>query len=308
VKDRAGLPVLPLSAQWTLKIYQPPPSTRRGGKLGPHAQRKAHIPMDIAEIMLSPLTQSGRAGNFLRLVLAECANFGMPGSTIATLDDIAAMLGMYNPIPLGQAAHLAGPLINWRTHPSQPSFERIHDIEKLVFKQRALISFGGGRPGQMVGTSEIVCALGNIIQGECPSEYWEVFQWASLDVLSILTGVTPEEALKDPSKKGWKLILDDEVLKPGGRLYQSYQEIATSIRREAIAYMNNSPDHPRAYLRPLAKRFLESNAELRASAAAEGDTRVLSYIEESDRTIRKMFPDLAIAADTANAEQVTASS
>jgi hypothetical protein len=264
--------------------------------------------MDIAEIMLSPLTQSGRAGNFLRLVLAECANFGMPGSTIATLDDIAAMLGLYNSIPLGQAGHLAGPLINWRTHPSQPSFERIHDIERLVFKQRAIIAFGGGKPGETVGRSEIVCAMGNLIQGTSPPEYFELFQWATLDMLSIIAGISPEDVLKDPTKKGWKLIPDDEVLRPGGRLYETYQTVATSIRREAIRHMNDSPDHPRALLRPLAKRFLESNAELRASAAAEGDTRMLSYIEESDRTIRKMFPDLAIAADTANAEQVTASS
>ena len=259
--------------------------------------------MDIIELMRSPLTQSGRAGNYLRLILAEAASFGMPGSVIATLDDVAALLGMYDPISVGQSGHLAGPLVAWRTHPSQPSFERIHEIEKLCYKQRALIAFGGGKPGQMVGTAEIVAAMGNIIQGESPSEYYEVFQWASLDVISIIAGISPEEALKDPTKKGWTLISDDDVLKPGGRLYQTYQEIATSLRREAIAHMNRSPDHPRAYLRPLAERFLEGHAETRAKALAEGDVRLLSYLDESDRTIRAMFPDLAIAADTPNAEQ-----
>jgi hypothetical protein len=191
--------------------------------------------VDVVEILRSPLTQSGKTGNFLRLVLAEAANYGMPGKTIAMIDDVAAMLGFYDPVPSGQAAHLAGPLVNWRTHPDQPSFERIHEVEKLAFKQRALIAFGGYPPGQMVGTAEIVIAMGNIAQGTSPPEYYEVFTWASLDTLSIITGHSKEVILLDPNKRHWKLITDDDVLKPSGRLYQTYQEVCTNIRREAIA-------------------------------------------------------------------------
>jgi hypothetical protein len=248
--------------------------------------------MDLIKLLGNPLTQSSRSSHFLRLVLSEAGNYGMPGDVIAALDDIAAMLGFYDPIPKGQAAHLAGPLINWRTNPKQPSFERIHDVEKLAYSQRALIAFGGGRPGQMVGTAEIVCAMGNLVQGTSPPEYYDVFQWASLDVLKTLTGDDEETILADPGKKSWKKIADDDVLKPGGRLYPTYQTIATTIRREAIAAMENKANHPRQYLRPLAVRFLESHTKVSREAEAEGLTDIVERLDEAVATIRIMFPDL----------------
>ena len=162
--------------------------------------------MDLVSMINSPLAQAGRAGSFLRLVLAESAAYGMPGSVIVVLDDIAAMLGLYEALPEKAATHVAGPLVNWRTHPQQPSFERIHDVEKLAYKQRALVAFGGGPPGQMVGTAEIVIAMGNLVQGTSPPDYYEVFQWASLDVLQEITGHTAEQILADPGKKHWRKI------------------------------------------------------------------------------------------------------
>jgi hypothetical protein len=242
--------------------------------------------------MQNPLAQTGRPSTYLRLVLAEAGRYGMPGDMIAKLDDVAAMLGFYDPIPVGQAAHLAGPLILWRTHPGQPSFERIHDVEKLAYQQRALIAFGGGKPGQMVGSAEIVIAMGNLVEGTTPPEYYDVFQWASLDVLKTLTDDSAETILADPGKKHWKLITDDDVLKPTGRLYTTYQTIATSIRREAIAAMEKQPHHPRHYLRPLAARFLEAHIKVRAEAELEGLTDHVVRIEEAEETIRDMFPDL----------------
>jgi hypothetical protein len=250
------------------------------------------------EIMLSPLAQSGNSGQFLRLVLAEAGSYGMPGDVIATLDDLAAMLGFYKPTPVAQAAYLAGPLINWRTHPSQPSFERIHEIETLAFKQRALIAFGGGKPGQMVGTAEIVIAMQNIVKGTSPAEYWEIYQWASVDVLCTLLGQTPEEVLKDPGKRDWKLIPDDEVTEPGGRLYPTYQEISTSIRREAIAAMDKQPNHPRQYLRPIAAHFLRGHAKVLAEARASDDTEFVERLEEIMGTIHGMFPGITEADHT----------
>lgn len=262
--------------------------------------------------MRNPLAQTGRPSNFLRLVLAEAASYGMPGDVIATLDDVAAMLGFYDPIPEGQAAHLAGPLVLWRTHPSQPTMDRIHDVEKLAYHQRALIAFGGGKTGQMVGTAEIVLAMSNLVGGTSPLEYYEVFQWASLDVLEILLGTPPEQSLKDPTKKGWKLITDDEVLKPTGRLYTTYQTIATSIRREAIAAMDTQANHPRKLLRPIAARFIEAHTQVRREAEAEGLSHVVQQLDEAVVTIRGMFPDLGdlateVAAHNRNIERVAAS-
>ena len=254
--------------------------------------------MDLVSMISSPLAQAGRAGSFLRLVLAESAAYGMPGSVIVVLDDIAAMLGLYEALPEKAATHVAGPLVNWRTHPQQPSFERIHDVEKLAYKQRALVAFGGGPPGQMVGTAEIVIAMGNLVQGTSPPEYYEVFQWASLDVLQEITCHTAEQILADPGKKHWRKIPDAEVVQPGGRLYQTYQTICTTIRRELIAAMGNNPDHPRALLQPFAKLFLHGNAQARAEAEASGESRVIEMIDDSTRTILAMFPELRNVVDT----------
>ena len=97
---------------------------------------------NIAEMMNNPLMQRAQSttslqGSFLRLVLAEAINYGIPPQVIATLDDVAAMLGCYEPLPEGQAAHLAAPLVTWRTHKYQPDYQDIVDIQLLAYKQRA---------------------------------------------------------------------------------------------------------------------------------------------------------------------------
>ena len=247
---------------------------------------------DVLALIGNPLVQAGTTGSYLRLVLAEAARWGMPGFTISLLDDVAAMLGFYQPLPKGPAAHVTGPLVSWRTHPEQPNFERIHDVEKLAFSQRALIAFGGGRPGHMIGTAEIVIACGNILQGASPPEYLQIFQWASLDVLSIITGHTPETILADPSKKHWKRIPDEDVLRPGGRLYKTYETIATSIRREAIAAMAGRSDNPRELLRPLAVVFLKSHLKTRARLEEAGSPEIIARLDETCQVIRSMFPGI----------------
>jgi hypothetical protein len=252
---------------------------------------------DVIALMGNPLVQAGTTGQYLRLVLAEAAKWGMPGSTISLLDDLAAMLGFYDPLPKGPAAHVAGPLVNWRTHPEQPHFERIHDVEKLAFSQRCLIAFGGGRPGHMIGTAEIVIACGNILQGTSPPEYFQIFQWAGVDVLNILTGDAPETILADPSKKHWKQIPDEDVLRPGGRLHKTYETIATTIRREAIAAMNASPDNPRELLRPLAVIFLKSHTKTRNRLEAAGKPEIVARLDETCHVIRTMFPGIDATLD-----------
>jgi hypothetical protein len=266
--------------------------TRKAGPLAIQPALMKAIPMDIVEIMRSPLTQSGRSGPFLRLVLAEAASYGMPPQVIATLDDVAAMLGLYEPLPANQAAHVAGPMVQWRTTRVQPTHETVVDVEHLALKQRCLIAFGGAPPGHMVGTAEIVSAMGNLHTAEevrPPKPYWELFQWAATDVLSKLTGDPPEVVLK---AKGWPAISDDDVLRPGGRLYPTYQEVATHIRRFTIGAMAEAPDNPRQILRPLAQLFLRSHKRHLAEAEAQGDVRMIDGLKSSLRTITTMFPDL----------------
>jgi hypothetical protein len=248
--------------------------------------------MDLMEIMRNPLVQTGRSAHFVRLVLSEAANYGMPGNIITMLDDVASLLGLYDPIPTGQAGHLAGPLVQWRTHPGQPIYERIRDVEKLAFKQRSLIAFGGAKPGLMIGTAEIVIAMGNLIEGMSPPEYFELFTWASIDVLKTLTGDSAETILRDPAKKGWKIITDDDVLKPGGRLYNTYSEVATIIRREAIEALSKDPDNPREYLRPIAIAFLKNHRVVRKHALVNQDFDTVERLEGIMDNIKAMYPGI----------------
>jgi hypothetical protein len=247
---------------------------------------------DLSRLLTSPLVESGRPGNFLRLVLSEAGQWGMPGNVIMMLDDCAALLGLYDPVPKGPAEYVAGPFTMWRTHPGQPTFERIADVEALAYKQRALICFGGGRPGETVGTAEICIAMGNILRGMSPPEYYDVFTWAAIDVLRIITGDSVDKILSDPTKKGWREIPDAEVLKPGGRLYQCYTEVATSIRRDAIKNLREE-NNSRANMLPFARQFLEANKKVRAEALEKGDADLLAFLDKSDLTIRTMFPALA---------------
>ena len=252
--------------------------------------------MKYIALLNNPLAQGGRIGNYLRLVLAEAAKFGMPGDVIAALDDIAALLGFYDPLPANQAAHIAGPIVQWRTHPDQPTFDRSPDVEALAYAQRALIAFSGGKPHHMVGTAEIVIAMGNIIEGESPPEYYEVFTWASVDVLKTLTDQTEEEIFVQENRKDWKKITDAEVVEPGGRLYPTYQEVATSIRRFTIAAMDKRiTNNPREFLRPVAAHYIEGHTKVLAEAAFEKGPlgkQLMSALEQHIAAIRRMYPDL----------------
>src|ERR1051326_4373198 len=243
---------------------------------------------NILQLMESPLIRSGRSGNFVQLILAEAATHGMPANVIALLADLSSMLGFTDVMPEPAAKHLAGPLVTWRSRPDQPTYEQVDEVLRLAIKQRSLIAFGGGRPGQMVGTGEIVIARGNVLKGPPPPDYGEVFMWASLDVLQILSGDTAERILAE--KKDWKLIPDDDVLKPSGRLHATYQEIATTIRREAI--QNVRGDFSRNYLRPIAARFVESHRAQREEALADRNVDLAHRLTEAIDRIEAMFPGL----------------
>src|SRR4051794_29418553 len=60
-----------------------------------------------------------------------------PERIVHGLDEI--MLGYSKPIGAKQASALA-PIVAWRSHPEQPSMERVIDVERLAFHQRALIA------------------------------------------------------------------------------------------------------------------------------------------------------------------------
>jgi hypothetical protein len=87
------------------------------------------------------------------------------------------------------------------------------------------------------------------------------------------------------------------VLRPGGRLHKTYETIATSIRREAIAAMAGSPDNPRELLRPLAVTFLKSHMKTRARLEEAGATETVARLDETCQVIRKMFPGIDAALE-----------
>jgi hypothetical protein len=258
--------------------------------------------LDVIELMRNPLTQDGRTGSFLRLVLAEAVRHGLPPQAVATLDDVAAMLGFYSPLPKGPAAHLAGPLSVWRTDPDQPIFERVSEVESLAYQQRCMVAFGGARPGHMIGTAEIIVAMGNLHRelASIPDDYRDIFEWATVDVLAILTGGTHEEIAK--VRKYKVVITDDDVLKPGGRLNGTYLEITSSLRRTAIAAMESAPDNPRQYLRPLAQHFIKAHTAYLAEAETLGLTEMAAKLRSTIATIHGMYPDLAITQDRAEGD------
>lgn len=248
----------------------------------------------LDDLIRSPIFKGGnyRTGPFLRLVLAEAASYGMPPQVVATLDDVAAMIGLYDPVAHSQAMHMSGPLSVWRTSPDQPHESHVNDVAALALKQRFLIGFGHEQNGHMVGTAEIVYALGNTHRDMMPLEYYEIFQWAATDVQVKLSNLTAEQIRKE---KGWKLIADDEILLPNGRLNPTYLQIANYIRRAAIAASSNSPNSPRNMLRPFADNMIKTNLEMVKELKAEGGKEhLVKAIEQSNQSIAGMYPDMAV--------------
>jgi hypothetical protein len=250
---------------------------------------------NVLDLMRNPLVQEGQTSSFIRLILAECGAYGMPAQIIATLDDVAAMLGYYEPLPANQAARLAAPLVNWRSDRRQPTYERVSEIEMLALKQRALIAFGGGPDDHMVGTAEIVVAMGNLHKGFMPEGWYEVFCWASTDVLQQVTGETADAIRKD---KKWPAIPDADVVGSGGRFNAIYTIIVTEIRRTAIAALKDDPEAPRAYLRPVGAHFLRSHIKVRDQAERDGKSDVVARLQRSIDIIQTMFPELLVTEKT----------
>ena len=200
------------------------------------AAQESRKPMNIYEIMRSPLFEVARPNAFVRLVLAEAAFYGMP------------------------------PRVVWRTHPKQPVLQRVQEVEQLAMKQRALIVFQSAPFGHLVGTAEIICATGNLHEDAgMPDPYLQVFHWAAVDVLATLTGKSKETIWNE---KGWAVVQDEEVLSSKGRYHPTYQEIATAIRRHIIAHLEQHPDNPREFLAPLAETFVAAHLLFRGAAEA----------------------------------------
>jgi hypothetical protein len=227
-------------------------------------------------------------------VLAQAMGYGMPPRVVAELDDIAAMLGFYEPLSAGQSAYVAGPLIVWRTDRSQAMLEHISELERLAMKQRCLIAFGGAPADHMIGTAEIVCAMANTHRENMTDAYREVWAWAATDALSELHGRPPEQIR---AAHGWPAVFDEEVLRPTGRCYPTYMELVTWIRRNAISGLKGDPDaDPRTRLRPLALFFLQHYEnelqEAETSTLAEAPQAATAF-KTLIKTVRTMFPDIS---------------
>ena len=132
----------------------------------------------------------------------------------------------------------------------------------------------------MWGTAEIVHAMTNVHQNllerdGASTDYREVFYWAAVDVLAIVEGRSRDAIWKD---KGWKVVYDDEVLKPTGRLHNAYTMIATSIRRTAISALRSEPDNPRKMLLPVARVILDAHTGALAECRERGLTEAVQHI------------------------------
>lgn len=222
--------------------------------------------------------------HFIRLVLLEEARFGMPQATIAMLDDMAAALGFYPPLPTNQAAYLAGPFAMWREHPNQPTLDQMPEVHPLAVFDRASSAFGLFPPGMSVGPAEIVVAMCSLIHDLSPPDYYRLFQWAMARVKAQISGCTLAEA---EEQAGWEHIPDEEVIVPGGPLYPTYQQAARGIREAAITGEDGEPQpSPRA----LAQRFCLEMANGAAAKCLEatvaGDTQAVEHYATIARELR----------------------
>jgi hypothetical protein len=267
----------------------------------PAQKRNTTLPNPLLDIMSNPLMartreHSFRPEGFLRLVLATAANYGMPPQVIASLDDLGSILGYHEPLSASQAGHLAAPLAAWRTDRRQPVFEQNVDVAHLAYMQRCLIAFGGAQPGHMVGTAEIVFAMGNVHQDFLEKElgvsgtYREIFNWAAIDVLSALEGKPKDHYW---TERKWAVVTDDDVIKPSGRLYATYVEMATYIRRMTNNWLKDRPDHPRKLMEPVAKTLLDSWRLVRQRLAEralsnENLQTVLPSVDEAIQIVEHM--------------------
>jgi hypothetical protein len=262
-----------------------------------HLTETQHARLATA-ILTNPLTQTGKPGHLMRLCLAMAISYGMPPQVAATLDDLAAMFGFYEPLPSNAQQHLTAPLVTWRTDQKQPLMDIVDDVAELALHQRALIAFGGHTPGHMVGTAEIVFAMGNTHPDAVPDNDWvELFQWAATDVLSVIKQIPPDDVR---NLQTWPLIEDQDVIEPGGRLHEIYNLVVTTIRREAIAALKGEPERDlrrhhsarqlaanfRALYHGLLKRAGEDTEE------AEGLRHVIANIE---RIYPQLDEEMALA-------------
>jgi hypothetical protein len=257
--------------------------------------------MDVMSVFTSPLARTGDSRQFIRLVLAQAAAYGMPTQIVALIDDCAAILGLYDPLPETVRTQMAGPFATWRSHANQPSIDHIEDVERLARKQRVLIAFNGFEPDHMVGPAEIVVAMSNMHKDRMPPAYWEVFTWASAHTWAALkyAGSRSEARRKICDERKWPWIEDAEVLLPGGRLNQTYSEMVTTMRRTSIKGIESRDPVSRELLRPIAAHFLLSQRF--ALQLTEGETegatnamipRYRELVEQQVATLTEMFPGI----------------
>jgi hypothetical protein len=236
--------------------------------------------------------------SLVRLILLEASRFGMPPNLIALLDEIGAMLGFHPALPSNQLGYLAGPLAVWRTDPRMPTMERSPELEGLAQKQRADVIFGQAGTA-MVGPAEIVVAMGNLIDGTMPDAYRDLFHWAGARTMSELDGIGHQQWC---TENKWPFVGDDDVLKPAGRLYGTYVEVAQSIRRMAASAVHPE-HHPRQVGLSLGAALHRLITGLQAEAEAAGLTDRADRLREHAELVRDYIDQQTLALP--KAEQPT---
>ncbi len=244
---------------------------------------------------------------FIRLVLMEAARFGMPAPMIAMLDDMAAALGFYPPLPTNQAAYLAGPFAMWQTDSrQQPTVDQMPEVYPLALLDRTYSTFGLFPPGMTVGPAEIVVAMSSLIQDLSPPDYYRLFQWAMARVKAEISGCTLSEA---EEQAGWEHISDEEVIAPGGSLFATYQQAARGIREAAIVGRDAEPQPtPRVLAKQFCLEMANGAAAKCIEATAAGDAQAVNHWaiiarELRDAAARLPEPDPRISNESPEAAE-----
>lgn len=145
---------------------------------------------------------------------------------------LVAVTEVFTPdrLTLDERRFLAGPLVVHQCGWTDTLPAWLHDA---VSAERIGIVFGE-TPQYIVGPAEIAAVMyPATLEAPMRHYYADLYIWASAHAHAKRKGIDPAEFFKTLNMTP---IRDDDVLRPGGRLYETYRELAHDMRRRVIAH------------------------------------------------------------------------